>query len=152
MSLDFQWQPDWLWLHLPGLEQQWHELHSLPGPGGHPQLQTGLEWRFEWLHWLAGCSLHGQLPTTANNCHSTEELVQFIHTHTHTAYAALAVDLKHNNSPLTPNNRITGSSRSSSTLLIRIRKGRKSTSLSVKRVIPNHGANGENNRKMCAVY
>ena len=75
MPPDCQWQPDWLWLHLPGLEQQWHELHSLPGPGGHPQLQTGLEWRFEWLHWQAGCSLHGQLPPTATNCHSTEELV-----------------------------------------------------------------------------
>ena len=58
MSLDCQWQLDWLWLHLEDQVQPWHELQALAGPGGHPQLQTGLEWQLEWL---AGCSLHGQL-------------------------------------------------------------------------------------------
>ena len=58
MSLDLQWQLDWLEWHLEDQVQLWLELQSLAGPGGHPQLQTGLEWQSEWL---AGCSLHGQL-------------------------------------------------------------------------------------------
>ena len=79
MSLDCQWQLDWLWLHLEDQVQPWHELQALAGPGGHPQLQTGLEWQLEWL---AGCSLHGQLP------HSNP-LQRNQHTHTHPAQTLL---------------------------------------------------------------